>query len=104
MWGEHDIEGESEFSGRDFRLWFKNENHLSWLDGEPYAASPDIIEVVDSDSGEPLVNTSIEIGQRVAVVGVRRRPQFDGEDGQAVLGPRHWGFDIEFQPIETLVS
>jgi hypothetical protein len=38
-----------------------------------------------------------------AVVGVRRRAQFDNERGLAVLGPRHWGFDIDYRPIEALV-
>jgi len=38
----------------------------------------------------------------VAVVGRRRRDLYDGPRGLAVLGPRHFGFDIDFTPIETL--
>jgi DUF917 family protein len=103
MWGEHEIEGEANFAGKRLKLWFKNENHMSWLDGEPYVSSPDILEVLDPKTGEPLVNTYLEVGQRIAVVGVRRRPQFDNKGGLAALGPRHWGFDVDFRPIETLV-
>jgi DUF917 family protein len=104
MWGEHEIEGEDDFSGQHLRLWFKNENHMSWLNGEPYVASPDILEVVDPRTGEPLSNTYLEEGQRIVVIGVRRRPQFDNQRGLEVLGPRHWGFDVEFRPIEKLVG
>jgi DUF917 family protein len=104
MWGEHEIEGEDDFSGQHLRLWFKNENHMSWLNGEPYVASPDILEVVDPQTGEPLSNTYLEKGQRIVVIGVRRRPQFDNQRGLEVLGPRHWGFDVEFRPIEKLVG
>lgn len=104
MWGEHEIEGEDAFAGQHLKLWFKNENHMSWLNGEPYAASPDILEVVDQQTGEPLSNTYLEKGQQVAVIGVRRRAQFDNERGLEVLGPRHWGFDVDFRPIETLVE
>ena len=32
--------GDRGFSGT-LRVWFKNENHVSWLDGKPYVASPD---------------------------------------------------------------
>ena len=38
----------------------------------PYVASPDVIEIVDDKTGEPRVNTDIEIGDRVAVLGVNR--------------------------------
>ena len=100
MWGEHVIEGES----KSLRVWFKNENHLSWLDGEPFVASPDIIEFVDDSTGEPRVNTDLEIGDEIAVIGVKRRPQFDTREGMAALGPEHWGFDFAFRPIEELVG
>jgi DUF917 family protein len=101
MWGEHEVEAEN---GSRLRLWFKNENHLTWLDGKPYVCSPDIVEVVDADTAEPRVNTDIEVGDRVAVIAVPRRPQFDGPEGIAALGPRHWGFDLDFQPMETLLA
>jgi uncharacterized protein len=103
MWGEHEIEGGPGFDGR-LRVWFKNENHMTWLNGEPYVASPDVIEVVDDETGEPRVNTDIEVGDKVAVLVVPRRPQFDTPEGIAALGPRHWGFDVDFQPVETLLA
>lgn len=103
MWGEHEIAGTASYAGR-LRLWFKNENHMSWLDGEPYAASPDVIECVDDATGEPRVNTDIAIGDRIAVLAVPRRPQFDTPEGIAALGPRHWGFDVDFRPLESLPS
>jgi DUF917 family protein len=103
MWGEHEIAGTGDYSGR-LRVWFKNENHLTWLDGKPFVASPDIIEVVDDATGEPRVNTDIEVGDRVAVLAVPRRPQFDTPEGIAALGPRHWGFDLDFEPLESFVQ
>ena len=103
MWGEHSIAGTGDYSGR-LKIWFKNENHLTWLDGEPYVTSPDVIEVVDDRTGEPRVNTDIEIGDRVAVLAVPRRPQFDTPEGIAALGPRHWGFDLDFRPLESFTS
>jgi DUF917 family protein len=103
MWGEHEIEGADDFAGHSLRLWFKNENHMSWLDGHPYAASPDILELVDPRTAEPLSNTYLECGRQVVLIGVRRRVQFDNARGLEALGPRHWGFDVDFRPIELLV-
>jgi DUF917 family protein len=104
MDGTHTLEGTGEWEGRSLRVWFRNENHVSWLDGDPWVASPDLIEFCDPRTGEPLVNTYLELGQEIAVVGRRRRSQFDSEAGLDTLGPRHFGFDLEFAGIETLVG
>ena len=100
--GTHEITGEGDFAGHVMKIWFKNENHISWLDGKPYVTSPDLIEVCDGQSAEPLSNTYLAEGARVAVVGRRRRDPYDSPRGLEVLGPRHFGFDIDFTPIETL--
>jgi uncharacterized protein len=104
MEGTHELEGTGRFAGHRLRVWFRNENHVSWLDGEPWVCSPDLIEFCDATTAEPLVNTYLELGQRVAVVGRRRRDLFDSPAGLDTLGPRHFGFELEFQPIEGLVT
>lgn len=105
MEGTQDIEGEGSFAGRVMRIWFKNENHLSWLDGREYVASPDLIEICDSETGEPLVNTYLKEDDRVAVVGMKRRAIWDSPDGLATLGPAHFGWpNFPFQPIEGLAG
>lgn len=102
--GTHVLEGTGDFAGRRLKIWFRNENHMTWLDDEPWVASPDLIEVCDPETAEPLVNTYLDLGQEVAVVGRRRRDQFDSPAGLETLGPRHFGFDIEFRGIEELVA
>jgi DUF917 family protein len=100
--GTHVLEGTGDFGGHRLKIWFRNENHVTWLDGAPWVASPDLIEVCDPATGEPLVNTYLRLGDEVAVVGRRRRDQFDSPAGLETLGPRHFGFDIEFRGIEEL--
>jgi DUF917 family protein len=105
MEGTQDIEGEGLFAGHMLRTWFKNENHLSWLDGEDYVASPDLIEICDAVTGEPLVNTYLDVGDQVAVVGMRRRDIWDSPDGLATLGPVHFGWDdFRYRPVEALAG
>ena len=105
MEGVHVLEGEGDFEGHELKVWFKNENHITWLDEQPYAASPDMIEVCDADTAEPLVNTYLTVGDRVAVVGMRRRDVWDSQAGLDSLGPAHFGWpDFPFHPIEKLVG
>jgi DUF917 family protein len=103
MEGTHELSGTGSFAGHTMKVWFRNENHVSWLDGEPWVMSPDLMEFCDPATGEPLVNTYVELGQELAVVGRRRRPQFDSPAGLGALGPKHFGFDLEFRGIETLL-
>jgi len=105
MEGTHTIAGTGAFAGHELKVWFRNENHVSWLDGRPYAASPDLIEFCDPASGEPLVNTYLALGQEIAVVGRRRRDLFDSPAGEDTLGPAHFGFpDFPYRGLETLTA
>jgi DUF917 family protein len=100
MFGTTYIEGKGEFSGHTFNVWFKNENHVSWLDDEPAVTSPDLVVVVDRNSGEGITNTLLAAGQEVAVIGIKGLEAFRSEKGLAGAGPRYFGFDIDYVPIE----
>jgi DUF917 family protein len=103
--GFHVVRGEGDFEGHELKVWFKNENHVTWLDGAEHVASPDLIEVCDGETAEPLVNTYIDVGDRIAVVAARRRDVWDSEAGLATLGPAHFGWrEFTFRPIEALAG
>ena len=99
--GYHFFEGSGDWSGRELKIFFQNENHVAWLDGEPLAMSPDVIEVVDAATAEPQVNTYLEPGQEVAVLGIPRRGGLGTPEGIAAMGPARWGFDIPFLSLEA---
>lgn len=103
-WGTHTITGLDDFKEAEFKIWFKNENHVSWLNGKPYVTSPDMLIVVNRETGEPLANFDIVEGQHVAVIGLRAVEQFRSPKGIDILGPRHFGYEIDYTPIETLVK
>jgi len=100
MFGTTYIEGKAEFKGHALKVWFKNENHVSWLDDEPFVTSPDLVVIVDRTSGEGITNTLLQAGQEVAVIGVKGLEAFRSEKGLAGAGPRYFGFDIDYVPVE----
>jgi len=104
LWGTNTIEGADEFKGHNFKIFYKNENHVTWLDDKPYVTSPDIIEVIRKGTGEPITNTDITEGDTVSVLGLKGRAPFRTPKGLGVLGPKHFGFNIEYTPIEKLVK
>ena len=76
---------------------------MTWLDGKPWVMSPDIIEIIDAKTGEPITNTNIKIGDKVSVIGMASESVFRCNEGLGVLGPRHFGFDLDYRPMEELV-
>lgn len=55
-------------SGDEYKIWFKNENHVCWKNGEPFVSSPDLICVVDRHTGEPIPNPKMRQAQDVAII------------------------------------
>jgi len=84
--------------------WFKNETHLSWLDGKLYATSPDIICTLNSRTGEPVTNPESKEGDQVSLMGYRSEDRFRSEEALQVLGPRHFGVEADYVPLERVVQ
>lgn len=104
MFGTTFIEGTGEFKGHTFKVWFQNENHVTWRDEVPYVTSPDLIMIVDQATAEPFTNTDLPEGQQVVVLGKKADECYRTAQGLAVLGPTHFGFDLPYRPIETLAT
>lgn len=103
-WGTHTINGIDEHQDKECKVWFKNENHICWINGKPIASSPDIIVIVDSITGEPLPNPLAKIGMEVSVIAIPARKEFRNEKGIGILSARYFGFDIDYIPIEETMS
>lgn len=87
-------------TGSEARVWLKNENHIVWLEGAALYTSPDLICIVDAHSGEPYTNTNIQEGADVAIVVAPAPPQLRSAAAVEMLGPKHYGFDIPYIPME----
>ncbi|MCD6264228.1 DUF917 domain-containing protein [Candidatus Bathyarchaeota archaeon] len=107
IWGYSLLKGTGEWEGYHLKIWFKNENHISWLDEKPYITSPDGLNVIDPKTGWGLSNfwtSEWEYGREVVVVGVRAEDIWRTEKGLKLLGPKHFGYDIPYKPIEEIVG
>ena len=99
-WGTHHIVGEGPYSGISYEIWFKNENHICRRDGKVMVTSPDLISIVDAQTGSPFTNNQVEEGYRVAVIAARCTPRHRTIEGLAALSARAFGYDIDYVPVE----
>lgn len=100
--GEAVLEGMDQFSGNRMVVRFQNENLVAVLDERLVAMVPDLITVIDSQTGQAITTERLHYGFRVIVLGIPCDRQWRTPAGVALGGPRHFGYDIEYVAIETL--
>jgi DUF917 family protein len=105
MFGTTHVKGTGDYEGQTLDVWFKNENHISWLNGKPWICSPDIVTFLRARSGEGTTNADIKEGDEVVALGIKGLEAFRTEFGlNECTGPRYFGFDIDYRPIEELMA
>lgn len=97
--GTATIEGLDENAGSTLVVHFQNEYSVAFLNGEPAVMTPDLICVLDTVSGEGIGTDILRFGQRVSVVALPSSPVFLSEEGLASVGPRAFGFDLDFKSV-----
>jgi uncharacterized protein len=86
-----------EGQGRDrIQIDFQNEWIVVWSQGAPLASTPELICVLDSDTGEAIGTEMIRYGQRVTVIVLPSPEIFLTPRGLEHVGPRAFGYDIDF--------
>jgi hypothetical protein len=98
--GEVDIAGVGRDAGARCMLSFQNENLIFWRNGTPEVTVPDLITVVDEQTGLPITTESLKYGLRVAVLAFPCHPQWRTPEGLALVGPRYFGYEIDYAPLE----
>jgi DUF917 family protein len=99
------LRGVARFNGLDdwrdsaLTIDFQNEWIVAYRDGSPIAMSPDLICVLDSDSGEAVGSETIRYGQRVTVIALPPAPVFLTPTGLEHVGPRAFGYDLDFKSV-----
>ena len=106
VWGNAWIKGTGDYKGHTLKVWFKNENQMSWIDEKPYVTCPDPFTVVDSNTGLGLSNFRPEwwtIGREVTLWGMKCADFWRTERGLRIYNPKHFGFDMKYVPIEEMI-
>ncbi len=93
------FEGVDDWRGSAMEISFQNEWIVAWRDGAPIAMSPDLICVLDSVAGEAVGTEIIRYGQRVTVIALRPPDVFLSAKGLAHVGPRAFGYDLDFRSV-----
>ncbi|MCS7132431.1 MAG: DUF917 domain-containing protein [Aigarchaeota archaeon] len=101
--GEAVVEGANKWKGRKLKTWIMNEHLMAWIDEKPAVMAPDLI-IFMSDDGDGITNSDLKVGMKVNVVAARAPEIWRTEKGLRFFGPKRFGFNYEYVPVEELLG
>ena len=99
--GTVSLRGTGPNAGQDAALSVKNEHLVARIGGRVAATCPDLITLIDAKTGEGIGNPEPAPGREVVLLGFPCAPIWRTPEGLAVFSPRYFGYDIDYEPIET---
>jgi len=98
--GDASIAGLGVYEGKSLRISFQNEFLIARTDDETIVSTPDLITILDAETGEPITTETLRYGFRVVVLGIPCDPRWRSPQGLALVGPAYFGYDAEYVPVE----
>lgn len=89
------LDGLGTDEGHTARVWYKNENMMLWVDGKVRLTCPDLICVLDKNTGIPLTNPNCKAGMELCVLGFSCHELWKTKRALEILNPKFFGFDEE---------
>jgi hypothetical protein len=100
--GRITMEGFDSDKGRTAMLDFQNEWLNLVVDGRVRCMPPDLIAILDSETGEPIRTDIMKYGYRGTILLIPAHERMRTAKGIQIFGPRHFGYDLDYQPVEKL--
>lgn len=98
--GEIRLEGIDAHAGQHGDIVLQNEFLLFRRDGRVEVSVPDLVILLDLDTGHAITTDVLRYGQRVAVLGMPCHPLLRTPEALAVVGPALFGLDgVEYAPL-----
>jgi hypothetical protein len=99
--GDAKFVGVDDYRGHNYRIEFQNEFLIAERDGEPIVTTPDLITLLDSDTGAPITTETLRFGLRVVAIAIPCAPQWRTRAGLALVGPQYFGYKIDYRPFKA---
>jgi DUF917 family protein len=102
------LQGAEASPAKEAELTIQNETMLLRLDGKVAAIFPDLVCIVDPETGHGILSTELEEGVSVALIAAACHPRLreaaTSKLGRLSFSPATFGFpDLTYRPVEDLL-
>lgn len=101
--GKFRVQGLGKRNGEFCDIEFQNENLIARCGETPIATVPDLISVLETETGRPISTEELRYGQRISVIGIPCAPALRSERALQVVGPGAFGYHEDYTPIGEYV-
>jgi uncharacterized protein len=95
-WGKVLLEGVDDDKGRIAEIAFKNEYLILGIGDAVALTVPDLITLVETETGNPVTTEILRPGLRVTVVGLPCSPLMKTTKALKAVGPKAFGYDLPY--------
>ncbi len=88
--------------GEPVDIMVQNENLIARQGGKTLGMVPDLLVLVDAETVEPITTETVRHGQRVKLIGVSVGPMLRSAEALKWFGPKAFGLETDYIPIENL--
>jgi hypothetical protein len=93
------VEGLKDFQNKEMFVDFQNEFLIAKTKDTIFATTPDLISVIDTETGMAITTEALRYGQRVTVLAMPCNKQWKTKEGLELAGPKVFGYDVPFVAI-----
>ncbi|GAA3720774.1 DUF917 domain-containing protein [Salinicoccus jeotgali] len=97
--GTVNLTGLNEDYKSECHIEFQNENLICLIDGVPRCVTPDLIIVLDLETGKPITTEKLRFGMRCFVLGLPADDKWKTEKGIETVGPGYFGYHYDYVPL-----
>jgi len=102
-----ELTGREKYTGSKARMVIKNETMALWIDGAVKAIFPDLVCMLDPQSGEGIMSVDLQPGKEIFLIGMPCHPCLreglsNPAAAEAFGGQRYGHPELKYLPIEEL--
>lgn len=102
--GQAIIEGLLDYKDQTLEIRFQNEHLIAQTGEKLLCVTPDLIAVLDAETGLPITTEGLRYGARCVVIGMPCDEKWRTDIGLQTCEPEYFGYNVEFTPVEQLMK
>lgn len=102
--GDATVAGLGRNEGQSLQISFQNEFLIGRTSDRVLITTPDLITMLDAETGHPITTEELRYGFRVAVLAIPCDPRWRSDEGLRLAGPRYFGYDVDYLPFDQRIA
>ncbi|MFS0644432.1 DUF917 domain-containing protein [Siminovitchia sp. 179-K 8D1 HS] len=98
------MEGIGNYKNKVAEIDFQNEWLRLKVDGKTLCLPPDLIAILDNETGEPIRTDIMKYGYRGSIILIPAHERMRTDKGLEIFGPSYFGYAEGYVPVEQIIS